>query len=92
MFETACNEVDVSGMNTKAIPLDIIKSDGKTCVVYEVSGVIRVIISKPRLAASNPGTINGFGPTFGSSVDAIPAKTMMPAVNGRNAKPDFKGL
>jgi hypothetical protein len=70
----------------------MISKDGNTCVVYEVSGVIRVISNRPRLAASNPGTINGLGPTFGSKVDAIPAKTMIPAVNGRNAKPDFSGL
>jgi len=57
---------------------------GSTCVVYEVSGVIRAIMSIPTLAATRPGTINGFGP--------IPAKTMIPAVNGRNAKPERNGV
>jgi hypothetical protein len=70
----------------------MIKSDGTTCVRYEVSGVIRVKSSKPTLAASNPGTINGFGPNFGSRADAIPAKVIIPKVNGRNAKPDRNGL
>ena len=46
----------------------------------------------PILAETNPVTIKGRGPTFGSSVDAIPAKTMMPAVNGKNANPDLSGL
>jgi hypothetical protein len=70
----------------------MINNDGKTCVVYEVSGVMRVIINNPTLAANNPGTIKGLGPTFGSSVDAIPAKIMIPKVNGRNANPDLSGL
>ena len=42
-------------------------------------------------AATNPGTISARGPTLGSNWDAIPAKTMIPAVKGRKAKPDRNG-
>jgi hypothetical protein len=52
---------------------------------------MRVSISKPMAAATNPGTINRFGPTFGNNCEAMPAKTMIPAVNGKNAKPDLSG-
>ena len=31
--ETACSEVEVNGIKTRAIPLDMIKSAGSTCVV-----------------------------------------------------------
>jgi hypothetical protein len=40
---------------------------------------------------TKPGTISGRGPNFGNNWDAIPAKTMIPAVNGKNAKPDLSG-
>jgi hypothetical protein len=70
----------------------MIRSDGTTCVRYEVSGVMRESNSIPIAAKIRPGTISGFGPTFGSNCDAIPAKIMIPKVNGRNAKPDFSGL
>ena len=53
---------------------------------------MRVIRSKPEPAAIKPGTINARGPNLGSSCEATPAKTIIPAVNGRKAKPDFNGL
>jgi hypothetical protein len=69
----------------------MMRSEGRTCVTYEVSGVIVVSIKRPIPAKTRPGTINGFGPNFGKSCDATPAKTMIPAVNGKNAKPDLRG-
>ena len=32
--------------------------------------------------------MSGFGPIFGSSWEATPAKMMMPTENGKNAKPE----
>jgi hypothetical protein len=70
----------------------MMRSDGTTWVAYEVSGVILVRRRRPIPAAIRPGTINGLGPNLGKSCDATPAKMMIPAVNGKNAKPDFSGL
>jgi hypothetical protein len=70
----------------------MMRRDGTTWVKYAVSGVMRVSRSNPIPAKIKPGTISGLGPTFGSNCDATPAKMMIPAVNGKNAKPDFKGL
>jgi hypothetical protein len=70
----------------------MIKSDGTTCVRYEVSGVMRVSNKSPIPAKIRPGTMSGLGPTFGKSCEATPAKMMIPAVNGKNAKPDLSGL
>ncbi|CAB5013680.1 unannotated protein [freshwater metagenome] len=70
----------------------MINSAGRTWPAYDVSGVIFDKNKSPNPAAINPGIIRGFGPNFGSNWDAIPAKTMMPAVNGKNAKPDLSGL
>ena len=45
----------------------MIKSDGNTWVVYEVSGVMLERASSQIPAAIKPGTISTLGPTFGSS-------------------------
>jgi hypothetical protein len=57
------------GYNERLMGFNItgFKSDGTTCVKYDVSGVMRVSRSRPIPAAIKPGTISGFGPNFGSN-------------------------
>ena len=71
------------------MPLDIIKSAGKMSAAYVDVGVILASISRPIDAATKPVVIRGLGPIFGSNCEATPAKTITPAENGKNAKPDF---
>ena len=44
------------------------------------------------VAINRPVSINGRAPTFGSKVEATPAKVMTPTENGKKAKPDFNAL
>ena len=53
---------------------------------------MRISNSKPIAAKIRPGTTKGFGPIFESNRGATPAKKMIPAVKGGNAKPDLSGL
>src|SRR5438067_222264 len=75
-----------------ARPTLMISSDGSTCVTYDVSCPTDVSMSMPTMAMTIPGIMSGRGPTLGSSWATTPAATMMPPLNGRNAKPDLSGL
>ena len=81
-----------AGMNTPARPTLISSSGGSTCDQYAVSGVIRTRRSIATTDMAMPTTINGLGPILGSSCATTPAATMIPPLNGRNAKPAFNGL
>ena len=79
-------------MNTPARPTLISTSAGNTWVQYDVSAVIWVSQSMPITASARPPTISGLGPTRGRTCATTPAVMMMPALNGRKAKPALSGL
>ena len=66
--------------------------DGSTWVAYKLFGVNRLSRSSPVAASSRPGTTVGGGPTLGSRLAASPSVRMMPAEEGRNAKPARSGV
>ena len=46
----------------------------------------------PVIAIEMPTSISGRGPTRGRICETTPAPTMMPMLNGRNAKPALSGV
>ena len=58
---------------------------------YEPSAGTRVSSSIPTAETTRPTIATGRTPTIGENFDARPAETMIPAVNGRNARPAFSG-
>ena len=66
-------------------------SAGITSAAYEPSTEIRVSSSIPAIVTTIPTIATGRTPTRGANLEARPAETMIPAVNGRNASPASSG-
>ena len=74
-------------MNTNAMPMGMITSDGNTWVQYWSSGVVRSSSAMPKAATMRPLIISGRGPTLGSTRATMPAVRMMPIENGKKCTP-----
>jgi hypothetical protein len=83
--------MSVSGMNTALMPRADSRIAGSTFTAYEPSTGSCVSSTSPAAARRKPTAATGRTPIRGANWDAREAEIMIPAVNGRNARPASSG-
>ena len=79
-------------MKTAPMPSDVSSIAGSTFATYAPSTGSCVSSPSPSAVRIIPTAATGRTPIFGAKLDARPAETIIPAVNGRNASPALSGL
>ena len=78
-------------MKTAPMPSDESAIAGSTFAAYEPCTGSSARSARPAALSRNPTAATGRTPSRGANCDAIPAEIMIPAVNGRNARPALSG-
>ena len=79
-------------MKTAPMPSEVRIIAGRTFATYEPSTGSCVSSPSPSAVRIIPTAATGRTPIFGAKLEARPAETMTPAVNGRNARPGLERL
>ena len=79
--------ISVIGTNVMPIPIDASMIPGSRSVTYDPSGWRRTNSSSPTIASGIPMSGTSRAPNFATSPCESPAPMMIPAVNGRKARP-----